>query len=63
MSEAFSWKGYDLALIHLSGVYGSDADDTETERAIVPVCLVRTPWFLLLKLTNGTKLNKKESVK
>ena len=44
-SEAFSWKGYDLALIHLSDNYGSDGNDTQTEQAIVPVCIVSTLFF------------------
>jgi hypothetical protein len=40
-SEALSWQGYDLALLHLSPEYGSEASDPITEKAIAPVCLVR----------------------
>ena len=39
-SEALSWQGYDLALLHLSSDYGNEGNDTTTEQAITPVCLV-----------------------
>ena len=41
-SEALSWKGYDLALMHLTQEYGDEATEN---LQIVPVCLVTMKYF------------------